>query len=124
RRPSTTVSASVTRSSPPVVRNVVSSTHVPRRYRRAHAYGPRGRIENEPPAAGSRIAAKIEGELASGRQSQSIEPSREARAAVRQSPIRPKSPMGGCVAASRDDVRMGPDGSAFPCPCPRRDECL
>jgi hypothetical protein len=50
--------------------------------------GSRGRTEQLPPRAGSSRPAKIEGLEKSGRQNQSIEPARETRAAVRQSPIR------------------------------------
>jgi len=50
--------------------------------------GSRGRSEKLPPRTGSSRPAKIDGLEKSGRHSQSIEPAREARAAVRQSPIR------------------------------------
>jgi hypothetical protein len=50
--------------------------------------GSRGLSEKLPPRAGSSRPAKIDGLEKSGRHSQSIEPARETRAAVRQSPIR------------------------------------
>ena len=81
------VSASVTRTAPDAVRNVVTSTFDPSSYCRVASNGPVGSSRIEPPRSGSRIRAQTEGESTSGRHSQSIEPSSATKATVRPSPI-------------------------------------
>ena len=81
------VMASVTRTTPSAVVKVVSSTFVSGVYRRVTWNGPSGASVKAPPRSGSSNAAKVLGESRSGRQSQSIEPSRATSATVRPSPI-------------------------------------
>ncbi len=79
---------STTVTAPPSVSNSVSSTRVPSRYRRRMERAPsRGARLNRPCSGPPSRAAKQAGESKRGRQSQSMEPRRETRAAVSPSPI-------------------------------------
>src|SRR5216683_8239022 len=88
-------SASRTTSHPVGVAQLVSSTIVPGRYRRAAGtVTPSGESRN-PPAERSSIAPKTLGESILGRQSHSTFPLGATRAVVSQSERNPYSPMGG-----------------------------
>jgi hypothetical protein len=69
------------------VTNVVSTTFVSARYRCEARYGTLGASSKEPPRPESRIEANTLGESRSGRQSQSMPPSRPTSAIVRPSPM-------------------------------------
>jgi len=58
-------------------------------YRRSTVAGPAGEMRQNPPRSRSRSAAKMEGLSNLGRQSQSIDPFRDTKAAERQSPMMP-----------------------------------
>jgi hypothetical protein len=88
RCPSGKTSASRTRTTPPAVVNVVSSTSVPSTYACSASNSALGRIDQWP-ASGSSTRANTAGPSKRGRQSQSTEPSRETRADVLQSDSRP-----------------------------------
>jgi hypothetical protein len=81
------VNASVTRTVPDSVRNVVVRTFEPSSYARSQEKASTGHSSKQPPRRLSRIAPSTEGEFTSGRQSQSIEPSAATSAPVRPSPI-------------------------------------
>jgi hypothetical protein len=84
---SVSVIASVTRTVPEAVRNVVSRTFVPSTYCCSASNGSPGASSNAPPRSASSSRANVVGESTFGRQSQSIAPSRATRAHVRPSPI-------------------------------------
>lgn len=83
------LSASVTRTCPPSVVNVVSSTLVPGRYRRSARYGTAGQMVKLPPVSGSSRAANTGGASIAGTAHQSIAPSAATSASDRPSPMTP-----------------------------------
>ncbi len=87
-RPATPVlSASVTRTLPDAVRNVVVSTLVPGTYSRSVVNSSTGRSSMQPPWSASSRAANTGGASIAGSGSQSMLPSRATSARVRPSPI-------------------------------------
>jgi hypothetical protein len=63
-------------------------------YRRSHSNGSAGASAKRPPRSASKSAPNTLGESRSGRQSQSIAPSRATSATVRPSPIAAYSQIG------------------------------
>jgi hypothetical protein len=79
--------ASVTRATPPAVRNVVCSTLLSPTYARSTSNSSVGASSNAPPRSASSNRANTVGESMRGSGSQSTEPSRATSAVVRPSPI-------------------------------------
>src|SRR2546429_7289543 len=75
--------------------HVVSRMADASRYRRVVELAPTTEISNQPPCLGSIRRPKIGSESNRGQHIQSIEPADEVRAAVRVSPSRPYSRIGG-----------------------------
>ena len=83
------LSESITRTVPPSVLNVVSSTLVRGTYRRVTSYGTVGSRVKQPPPSGSSTAANTGGESIAGAAHQSMAPSRATSATDSPSPITP-----------------------------------